>query len=59
MNAAMKILSLTMVLVLLLGCLSGCKTDGGIPTAPDQEALPTGRTMGRYVEQDVPIPETA
>lgn len=57
MNTVMKILSLAMVFVLLLGCLAGCKTDTGIPTAPAQEELPAGRAMGRYVEEDIPIPD--
>lgn len=59
-----KWLSLTLALVLVLGCFAGCgKKDavvtGGTPADPgtDNKSDGASAAMGRYVEQELPLPE--
>lgn len=60
-----KWLSLTLALVLVLGCFAGCgKKDavvtGGTPADPgtDNKSDGASAAMGRYVEQELPLPES-
>lgn len=61
MNYRKKVLSLAMALFLLIGCLTGCKSDAvpGFASLPDPDETSDGSAMGRYVEEDVSIPESA
>lgn len=58
MNHRKKVLSLALALVLVLGCLSGCKSDAapGFTSSSDPEKTSGGRAMGRYVEQPIEVP---
>lgn len=55
MNPCKRIPALCLALVMLLGCLTGCgsKSDNSIlsPKAPTE-----GRAMGRYVEEQISVP---
>lgn len=53
MNPIKRILLFTLTLTLLLGCFTGC----GAGSDPGISAAPGGKAMGRYVEQELPIPE--
>jgi len=59
MNDRKKILSLALALVFLLGCLAGCKSETVAGLSAPSDPNPGGSAMGRYVEEDIPIPESA
>ena len=58
MDHTKKLLSLVLALVLLLGSLTGCKSDAapGFTSSSDPEKTSGGRAMGRYVEQPIEVP---
>ncbi len=58
MKQIKKNISLALALILMLGCLTGCKSNAapGFLSPSDPEKASEGKAMGRYVEQMIEVP---